>query len=88
MKFYEIQASPHGAAPVEYDSSEPMRIEEALSREVPFTTAQPVGGKDVLLRKTDSEYVLTVTTPPAGPSRKFLYQTLVEALKAAEELEG
>ena len=50
MKFYEIQLLPHGAGTgsLVYDSSDPVKIEEALSRGVSRTTAHPVGGKDLV----------------------------------------
>ena len=98
MKFYDLRLFPHGAGAgslVEYDSSDPVEIEEALSRGFSLRTGQRVGGKDLGLRKIGSEYELMVTSPPAGPSSKFLHETLGGALnqvaeleKAAEELEG
>ena len=48
MKFYEIVLSPYGVPQsIEYDSSDPNEIEEALSREkVSLTTAHPRGGEN------------------------------------------
>ncbi len=98
MKFYDIRLFPHGAGAgslVEYDSSDPVEIEEALSRGFLLRTGQRVGGKDLGLRKMGSEYELMVTSPPAGPSSKFPHETLegalkqvAELVKLAEELEG
>ncbi len=98
MKFYDIRLFPHGAGAgslVEYDSSDPAEIEEALSRGFSLRTAQRVGGKDLRLRKMGSEYELMVTSPPAGPSSKFPHETLggtlnqvAELAKLVEGLEG
>ena len=92
MKFYEIQLLPHGAGTgslVVYDSSDPVKIEEALSRGVSLTTAQPGGGKYLLLEKTDREYALTVTTrPPRGPGSKSTHETLKGALNEVAEIEN
>ena len=57
MKFYDIRLFPHGAGAgslVEYDSSDPAEIEEALSRGFLLRTGQRVGGKDLRLRKMAS----------------------------------
>ena len=95
VKFQEIRLSPHEAGLVDYDSSDPAKIEAALSRGALPLTVQRIGGEELFLRKIGSEYEFTATIPPAGPSRKFPHETLggvlnkvAELVKLAEELEG
>jgi len=86
VKFYETRLSTHEAGLVAYDSNDPVKMEAALSRGALLLTTQLIGGEELFLRKEDSEYVVSATTPPTGPTRKFPHKTLDGALNKVAEL--
>lgn len=86
VTLYEMQVALHASTRIDYDTSDPDKLEKALSRGAELRI-DPVGGLYVSLVKPGGMYVVKVIRLRAQPrSEEMRYETLESALNQVEEL--